>query len=365
MSVPSREQVSPWALSCRSTAAPPWRTPRASSASPGGSSRPRRPATQVCVVVSAMGDTTDELLDLAEQVTPLPPGRELDMLLTAGERISMALLAMAINNLGHEAQSFTGSQAGVITDAVHGKARIIDVDPGPDPDRPGRGPHRDRRRLPGRQPGHQGHHHPRPRRLGHHRRGPGRRARRRRLRDLHRRRRRLHRRPADRRRAPARSTGSPARRCWSWPRPAPRSCTCAASSTPAASTCRSTSAPRSASTRAPGSPTSPNTAQEGESVEQPIISGVAHDRTEAKITVVGVPDTPGKAAAIFQARRRRRDQHRHDRPERLRVRRPAGPTSPSRCRRPTARRPWRPSPRSRSRSASRPCSTTTRSASSR
>jgi aspartate kinase len=77
-----------------------------------------------------MGDTTDELQDLAAQVSPLPPGRELDMLLTAGERISMALLAMAIANLGLEARSFTGSQAGVITDSAHGKARIIDVTPG-------------------------------------------------------------------------------------------------------------------------------------------------------------------------------------------------------------------------------------------
>ncbi|MGW3243106.1 aspartate kinase [Streptomyces sp. NPDC001070] len=85
---------------------------------------------QVVVVVSAMGDTTDELIELAEQVSPMPTGREFDMLLTAGERISMALLAMAIKNLGHEAQSFTGSQAGVITDSVHNKARIIDVTPG-------------------------------------------------------------------------------------------------------------------------------------------------------------------------------------------------------------------------------------------
>ncbi|WP_327414073.1 aspartate kinase [Streptomyces sp. NBC_01233] len=85
---------------------------------------------QVVVVVSAMGDTTDELIDLAEQVSPMPAGREFDMLLTAGERIAMALLAMAIKNLGHEAQSFTGSQAGVITDSVHNKARIIDVTPG-------------------------------------------------------------------------------------------------------------------------------------------------------------------------------------------------------------------------------------------
>jgi aspartate kinase len=85
---------------------------------------------EVVVVVSAMGDTTDELFDLAHEVSPLPPGRELDMLLTAGERISMALLAMAIGNLGHEARSFTGSQAGVITDSSHGKAKIIDVTPG-------------------------------------------------------------------------------------------------------------------------------------------------------------------------------------------------------------------------------------------
>ena len=82
------------------------------------------------VAVSAMGDSTDELIDLANQVSPLPPGRELDMLLTAGERISMALLAMAIAALGMEARSFTGSQAGVITDGAHGRARIIDVTPG-------------------------------------------------------------------------------------------------------------------------------------------------------------------------------------------------------------------------------------------
>ena len=90
----------------------------------------RKAGHDVCVVVSAMGDFTDELLDLAAQVSPMPPARELDMLLTAGERISMALLAMAIANLGMEARSFTGSQAGVITDSTHGKAKIIDVAPG-------------------------------------------------------------------------------------------------------------------------------------------------------------------------------------------------------------------------------------------
>jgi aspartate kinase len=90
----------------------------------------RQAGHDVVVVVSAMGDTTDELRDLAEQVSPTPEPRELDMLLTAGERISMALLAMAIAQLGHKAQSFTGSQAGVITDSAHGKAKIIDITPG-------------------------------------------------------------------------------------------------------------------------------------------------------------------------------------------------------------------------------------------
>jgi len=90
----------------------------------------KKAGNNVVVVVSAMGDTTDDLIDLANEVSPLPPARELDMLLTAGERISMAVLAMAIQNLGHEARSFTGSQAGVITDSEHGRAKIIDVTPG-------------------------------------------------------------------------------------------------------------------------------------------------------------------------------------------------------------------------------------------
>jgi len=85
---------------------------------------------EVVVAVSAMGDSTDELLDLANEVSPLPPARELDMLLTAGERIAMALVAMAISDLGWTARSFTGSQAGVITDSSHGRAKIIDVTPG-------------------------------------------------------------------------------------------------------------------------------------------------------------------------------------------------------------------------------------------
>jgi len=90
----------------------------------------RRDGNDVVVVVSAMGDTTDELIDLAQQIVPAPSGREFDMLLTAGERISMALLAMAINSLGYKAESFTGSQAGVLTTSVHGKARIVNITPG-------------------------------------------------------------------------------------------------------------------------------------------------------------------------------------------------------------------------------------------
>jgi aspartate kinase len=90
----------------------------------------RKAGNEVVVAVSAMGDTTDELIDLAHEVTPIPEPRELDMLLTAGERISMSLLAMAIKRLGDEARSYTGSQAGMITDARHGAARIVDVTPG-------------------------------------------------------------------------------------------------------------------------------------------------------------------------------------------------------------------------------------------
>lgn len=90
----------------------------------------QKAGNEVVVVVSAMGDTTDELLDLAAEVTPnAGPSRELDMLLSAGERISMAVLALAINNTGGRAQSFTGSQAGMITDGVHGSARLVEVNP--------------------------------------------------------------------------------------------------------------------------------------------------------------------------------------------------------------------------------------------
>lgn len=89
----------------------------------------QRAGHEVCVVVSAMGDTTDELLDLAAELTDDAPAREMDILLSAGERISMSLLAMAIHAQGVDARSFTGSQAGMMTDASYGRARIVKVSP--------------------------------------------------------------------------------------------------------------------------------------------------------------------------------------------------------------------------------------------
>jgi aspartate kinase len=90
----------------------------------------REQGYDVVVVVSAMGDTTDELLALAQDLTAIPEPRELDLLLTAGERIAMSLLAIAVNAMGSRAASYTGSQAGIITDTAHGKARIVDIRPG-------------------------------------------------------------------------------------------------------------------------------------------------------------------------------------------------------------------------------------------
>ena len=92
--------------------------------------RARKDGHDVVVVVSAMGDTTDELTAMAHQLTPMPSARELDLLLTAGERIAMSLLAIAINAAGLAAASYTGSQAGIITDTRHGRARITDIRPG-------------------------------------------------------------------------------------------------------------------------------------------------------------------------------------------------------------------------------------------
>jgi aspartate kinase len=90
----------------------------------------KRTGANVVVVVSALGDTTDELLQLASQITQAPPERELDMLMATGEQVSVALLAMAIHELGEDAVSLTGAQVGILTDSAHTKARLVDIDAG-------------------------------------------------------------------------------------------------------------------------------------------------------------------------------------------------------------------------------------------
>ncbi len=261
----------------------------------------RKAGNDVCVVVSAMGDTTDELLDLAQQVSPLPPARELDMLLTAGERMSMALVAMAIANLGHTARSFTGSQAGVITDSTHGKARIIDVTPGRITDALGaghivivagfQGVSQDSKEITT---------------LG---------------------------RGGSDTTAVALAAALHADVCEIYsdvdgvftadPRIVPSArkierlsneemlemaaCGSKILHLRCVEYARRFDMPihvRSSFSYHEGTwitPTSNASSAEGDSVEAPIIAGVAHDRSEAKITVVGVPDHPGKAAEIFQA----------------------------------------------------------------
>ncbi|MBI2543809.1 MAG: aspartate kinase, partial [Candidatus Rokubacteria bacterium] len=87
-----------------------------------------RQGHRVVVVVSAMGKTTDSLVELASRITPTPQPRELDMLLATGEQVSIALLSMAIQNLGHPARSFTGAQVGIFTDTAHTKARIRKIE---------------------------------------------------------------------------------------------------------------------------------------------------------------------------------------------------------------------------------------------
>ena len=264
----------------------------------------------------------------------MPDARELDMLLTTGERISMALLAMAIKSMGFEARSYTGSQAGMITDARHGSARIVDVTPVRLREALDEGAivivagfqgfNRDSRDITT---------------LG---RGGS---------DTTavalaaaldadvceiytRRRRRLHRRSARRAARPQDRPRSRAKRCSSSPPPARRCSTSGPSSTPAGTASSCTSDPRSTTTRAPGSSTR---ATKERSVEEPIITGVAADLSEAKITVVGCARRARQGRRHLHDRRQVRRQHRHDRAER--VGRDAGaPTSRSPCRRPRARR---------------------------
>ena len=259
----------------------------------------KRAGHDVVVVVSAMGDTTDELIDLAKQVTPLPPRREMDILLTAGERISMSLLAMAIHNLGVDAKSFTGQQAGVITDEAYGKARIIDVTPSRIKDTVARGEVAIVAGFQGVTPSTND-----VTTLG---------------------------RGGSDTTAVALAAALKADVCEIYtdvdgvfsadPRIVPTArkldrisydemLEMAASGAKVlvlrcVEYARRYEVPvhvrSSFSTRAGTLVTNETlTNEEGEQMEQPIIAGVAHDRSEAKITVVGVPDVPGKAARIFE-----------------------------------------------------------------
>ncbi|KQY46822.1 aspartate kinase [Cellulomonas sp. Root137] len=257
----------------------------------------KRAGHDVVVVVSAMGDTTDELIDLAQQVTPLPPQREMDILLTAGERISMSLLAMAIHNLGVEAKSFTGQQAGVITDEAYGKARIIDVTPSRIRQTLAQGSVAIVAGFQGVNPTTND-----VTTLG---------------------------RGGSDTTAVALAASLMADVCEIYtdvdgvftadPRIVPNArkldrvsydemLELAASGAKVlvlrcVEYARRYGVPihvRSSFTTHTGTLVTDQPAAEGEIVEQPIIAGVAHDRSEAKITVVGVPDVPGKAARIFQ-----------------------------------------------------------------
>jgi len=257
----------------------------------------KRAGHDVVVVVSAKGDTTDELIDLARQVTPLPPQREMDILLTAGERISMSLLAMAIHNLGVEAKSFTGQQAGVITDEAYGKARIIDVTPSRIRDTVARGSVAIVAGFQGVNPSTND-----VTTLG---------------------------RGGSDTTAVALAASLKADVCEIYtdvdgvftadPRIVPNArkldrvsydemLELAASGAKVlvlrcVEYARRYGVPihvRSSFSTHKGTLVTDQPADEGETVEQPIIAGVAHDRSEAKITVVGVPDVPGKAARIFE-----------------------------------------------------------------
>ena len=257
----------------------------------------KRAGHDVVVVVSAMGDTTDELIELAQEVTPLPPQREMDILLTAGERISMALLAMAIHNLGVDAKSFTGQQAGVITDESYGKARIIDVTPSRIRQTLAQGSVAIVAGFQGVNPSTND-----VTTLG---------------------------RGGSDTTAVALAAALKADVCEIYtdvdgvftadPRIVPSArkldrvsydemLELAASGAKVlvlrcVEYARRYGVPihvRSSFTTHTGTLVTDQPAAEGEIVEQPIIAGVAHDRSEAKITVVGVPDVPGKAARIFE-----------------------------------------------------------------
>ncbi len=314
-------------------------------------SRTHRDGNQTVVVVSAMGKTTDDLVAMAQRISDSPAAARA----RHPAHLRRAHLDVAAGHGARRTRACPpsrspGSQAGIITDAVHGKARILEITPGPRAGGARRGQRRHRRRLPGRQPGHQGHHHPRSRRVGHDRRGARRRARRRRLRDLHRRRRGLHRRPPHRAvrpqaRLPLLRGGARADR--------------ARRRRPAGPVGRVRPQPRRADPR-------PLVVQlharhVGRASRGVHRGGRHHLRCRARHLrgqghrQQGVRPARHRRQAVLDAGRRQH-QHRHDRPER---RRPTGaPTSPSPCPAATPTRRAPSSSRSPRRSAPRASSST-------
>ena len=246
-------------------------------------------------VLSARGKTTDELMAMAHEVSERPHPREMDMLLSTGERISCALAAMVINDLGHEAISLTGSQAGIVTDTSHTKARILEVRA--DRIRSGARRRQDRagRRLPGRLDARSD-----VTTLG--RGGSDTTAvalaaalERRRLRDLHRRARRLQRRPAHRARRAQAAAWSRSRRCSRW-RPRARGA-------PAALR-RVRAQPRRAHplpVQLRGRTRYLRARPKQETMERPLVTAVTHSTDEARVTLTGLPDQPGVAGRVFTA----------------------------------------------------------------
>ena len=286
-----------------------------------------RRGDQVVVVVSAMGKETDELLHLASQVSDTRPGREMDMLITAGERKAMALLCMALHDLGVPSDSFTGSQAGIITDTEHTKAKILEVRADRLREAAGRRAGARRRRRPG------GVHRPAtsPSSAGA---GTDTTA-----------------------VALAQALGADACEIYTDvsgvftadPRVVPEARRLHARQLrgdagdvrgrlPEAGDALGgvRPQPRGAAARALGFTWEPGTwiEEEDPRVEQAIISAVISDSSEAKLTVTGVPDRPGIAARLFRGSGRPLHQRRHDRAER--VARAAPPTSPS----PSPTRTW-------------------------
>ncbi len=257
----------------------------------------REAGAGVVAVLSARGKTTDELIAMAQEVSEAPDAREMDMLLSTGERISCALCAMAIKDLGHRAISLTGSQAGIVTDTSHTSRAHTRCPRGARPRGAGGGPHRAGRRLPGGLDHDPGRHDAGPWRVGHHR-GRGRRgAGCGRLRNLHRRGGRVQRGPTDRfRRTPAEEVSF-------------EEMLEMAASGAGVLQLRSVEYARNHGVRIhcrssfedrPGTVV----VSEGENMdhsEKPLITAVTHSTSEAMITLLGVRHRPGVAASIFEA----------------------------------------------------------------